>query len=54
MKIKELWSIDYGKLSDIRYRALLRLGRTDITQYERQVLRRVCDIWKTRTDNEIN
>jgi len=54
MKINELWNIGYGKLSEMRIKALVKLSRTDISQEERQILRRICEIWKIRTDNEIN
>ena len=52
MKIRELWNIDYGQLSEIRYRALLKLSREDCPDYEKEVLRRICEIWKLRSDYE--
>lgn len=54
MKIGDLWRIDYGKLSEIRYKALVKLSRVDCPEQEKPVLRRICEIWKQRSDWEIN
>lgn len=52
MKIGDLWRIDYGKLSEMRYKALIKLSREDCPEQERPILRRICEIWKIRSDNE--
>lgn len=50
----DYWRMNYGALSDLRIKALIRLCRPDLTEQERKSLREICMIWKTRTDNEIN
>lgn len=52
--IMDYWTMNYGALSDLRIKALIRLCRPDLTEQERKSLREICMIWKTRTDNEIN
>ena len=50
----DYWTMNYGALSDLRIKALIRLSNTGLTTAERQALREICNVWKTRTDNEIN
>ena len=52
--IMDYWTMNYGALSDLRIKALIRLSTTGLTTEERQALREICSVWKTRTDNEIN
>lgn len=52
MKVKELWTIGYERLSDMRMRALIKLSRSDCPNEEKPTLRRICEIWKLRSDNE--
>lgn len=50
----DYWRMNYGVLSDLRIKALIKLSQPNLTQDERKSLREICMIWKTRTDNEIN
>ena len=52
MKVKDLWTISYERLSDMRMRALIKLSRSDCPDEEKPTLRRICEIWKLRSDNE--
>lgn len=52
MRLQDLWTIGYGKLSDLRIRALVKLSSPDCPVEERPILRRICEIWKIRSDNE--
>lgn len=52
--IMDYWTMNYGALSDLRIKALIRLSNGGLTFDERQALREICNVWKTRTDNEIN
>lgn len=52
MRLQDLWTINYGKLSDMRIQALAKLSRSDCPEQERPILRRICEIWKIRSDNE--
>lgn len=53
MKVKDLWNIDYEKLSNIRLRALIKLSSPSCPIEERPTLRRICEIYKERSKNEI-
>lgn len=52
MRLQDLWTIGYGQLSDMRIRALQKLSMSDCPANERPILRRICEIWKIRSDNE--
>ena len=52
MKVRDCWSMSYSKLSDMRIRALIKLSRADCPAEERPILRRICEIWKLRSDYE--
>lgn len=52
MRLQDCWTIGYGKLSDMRIRALVKLSSPDCPANERPILRRICEIWKIRSDNE--
>lgn len=52
--IMDYWTMNYSALSDLRIKALIRLSNSGLTMDERQALREICNVWKARTDNEIN
>lgn len=52
MRVNDLWKINYGKLGELRIRALAKLSEPNCPAEERPVLRRICEIWKIRSDNE--
>ena len=54
MRVGDCWSMSYSKLSDLRIRALVKLSRADCPTAEKPILRRICEIWKLRSDNECN
>lgn len=52
MRVGDCWTISYSKLSDMRIRALVKLSRADCPEAEKPILRRICEIWKLRSDYE--